>query len=137
MYFIIPPCTSTPQPLPSLIGFHVNCYPLKADRGDTMNSLMKGLLDAQKSPKLATKMLWDIKECKIILIVSCCCTINHRYLLTKGTAFWSDYLSQKRIEKRRRQIQRQTAERKRSFEISPFGDKLRRLGQFRNKIQKK
>lgn len=47
------------QPLPSLasfLGFHINCYCLKADRGDTMNSLMKRLLNAQKSPKIATKM---------------------------------------------------------------------------------
>lgn len=76
-----------------------------------MNSLMKRLLNAQKSPKIATKMLWGIKGCKIILTVSCCCTINHRYLLTKGTAFWSDYLSQKRIEKRCRGIQKQQKER--------------------------
>lgn len=131
----------TTQPLPSLassLGFHVNCYCLKADRGDTMNSLMKRLLNAQKSPKIATKMQWGIKECKIILAVSCCCTINHGYLLTKGTALWSDYLSQKRIEKKIcRQIQKQTAERKRSFEMPPFGDKLKSLGQFRKKIHNK
>lgn len=47
------------QPLPSLasfLGLHVKCYCLKADRGDIMNSLMKRLLNAQKSPKIAAKM---------------------------------------------------------------------------------
>lgn len=91
----------------------------------------------KKSPKIAVEMLWGIKECKIILTVSCCCTINHRYLLAKGTAFWFEYLSQKRIEKTPRGVQRQTAERKRSFEISPSGDKLKRLGHFTKKIQNK
>jgi len=60
-----------------------------------------------------------------MLTVSCCCTIN-RHLLTKGTAFWFDYLSQKRLGETPRGVQRQTAERKRSFEISPSGDKLKR-----------